>query len=196
MVNHDSGDALAGFVASLSSLDVAEVIVVDNASGDGSADHLDSDVALRVVQTGANLGYGGGANRGLALAHAELVLISNPDVTVHPGALAELAEALQEDPVLAIAGPTIVGPDGSRYPSPRRFPSFTAAAGHALLGTLLPANRFSRRYRMDDLDLDLDPAAPRREVDWVSGASFLARRRALVELGGFDEAYFMYVEDL
>jgi N-acetylglucosaminyl-diphospho-decaprenol L-rhamnosyltransferase len=205
VVNHDSGDTLAGCVASLRADNAAEVVVVDNASSDGSADVLGADPAVRLVRTGANLGYGAGANRGIAaLANggAEFILVSNPDVVVRPGTIAALARALVADPTLAIAGPCIVGADGTRYPSARRFPSVTVAAGHALLGTLVPGNRFSRRYRMEDLDPaattkmeDLDPAASTK-VDWVSGACFLARRRALEELGGFDEAYFMYVEDV
>ena len=120
----------------------------------------------------------------------DLVLVSNPDVAVHRGALAALVEVLGADPTLAIAGPRILEADGTRYPSARRFPSLLDAAGHALLGDLAPANRFTRRYRMGDLDIDAVT-----EVDWVSGACFLARRRALEELGGFDESYFMYAED-
>lgn len=198
VVNHDAGEAMAGFLASLPASEVAEVIVVDNASSDGSSDGLDTGTGtgsgvgppVRVVRTGANLGYGSGANRGVAMTEAEFVLVSNPDVAVHDGALATLTAAFAADPTLAIAGPTIVGSDGVRYPSARRFPSVVVAAGHALLGPVAPDNRFSRRYRMDDLDRSA--TVP---VDWVSGACFMARRQALKELGGFDESYFMYLED-
>ncbi|HUY22224.1 MAG TPA: glycosyltransferase family 2 protein [Acidimicrobiales bacterium] len=191
VVNHDAGRALLECVASLRAEGVAEVTVVDNASTDGSPAALESvDDEVRVVRTGANLGYGAGANRGIATATAELVLVSNPDVAVHPGALVALARVLAADPTLAVVGPRILEADGSRYPSARRFPSLVDAVGHALLAGVAPTNRFSRRYRM----ADLDPDAP-TEVDWVSGACFLARRRALDELGGFDEAYFMYAED-
>jgi N-acetylglucosaminyl-diphospho-decaprenol L-rhamnosyltransferase len=191
VVNHDAGDTLGTFLASLKAENVSEVIVVDNASRDGSSDRVDGDPDIRVVRTGVNLGYGAGANRGVAVTNAELVLVSNPDVSVHPGALAALVAAFGDDPTLAIAGPCIFDTDGTRYPSARRFPSMGAAAGHALLGVLTPGNRFSRRYRMDDLDPSTTTG-----VDWVSGACFMARRRALEELGGFDESYFMYVEDL
>jgi N-acetylglucosaminyl-diphospho-decaprenol L-rhamnosyltransferase len=202
VVNHDAGEVLGTFLASLRTRPhagdpdgdrnlVTEVIVVDNASSDGSSDGVDDDPAVRVVRTGANLGYGAGANRGIALADAEFVLVSNPDVSVHPGAIAALVEAFADDPTLAIAGPEILAVDGTRYASGRRFPSLATAAGHALIGILAPGNRFTRRYRMDDLDRSTTVA-----VDWVSGACFLARGRALKELGGFDESYFMYVEDL
>lgn len=181
----------ADFLTSLRAESVSELIVVDNASSDGSSDGLDSDPTVRVLRTGANLGYGAGANRGIAATTAELVLVSNPDVSVHPGALDALAAAFAADATLAIAGPCILGADGPRYPSARRFPSTVVGAGHVLLGLLAPGNRFTRRYRM----ADLDPTSE-ANVDWVSGACFMARHRALDELGGFDESYFMYFEDV
>ncbi len=191
VVNHEAGAALLECVASLRAEGVVEVTVVDNASSDGSTEALVSaDGAVRLVQTGTNLGYGAAANRGIDATGLELVLVSNPDVAVHRGALAALVEVLGADPVLAVAGPRILEADGTRYPSARRFPSLVDAAGHALLGDLAPDNRFTRRYRMGDLASDHVT-----EVDWVSGACFLARRRALEELGGFDESYFMYAED-
>ena len=101
-----------------------------------------------------------------------------------------LLEVLGADPTLAVVGPRILEPDGTRYPSARRFPSMLDAAGHAVLGDVVPNNRFTRRYRLGYLD-----AVDVTDVDWVSGACFLARRRALEELGGFDESYFMYAED-
>jgi N-acetylglucosaminyl-diphospho-decaprenol L-rhamnosyltransferase len=191
VVNHDAGDALGGFLASVRAEQVTEVIVVDNASSDGSSDALAADPSVRVVRTGANLGYGAGVNRGLAATGAEFVLVSNPDVSVHPGALATLMTAFAADPTLAIAGPSILATDGTRYPSARRFPSMAVAAGHVLLGMLVPGNRFTRRYALGYLDAEATV-----NVDWVSGACFMARHRALTELGGFDESYFMYVEDV
>jgi N-acetylglucosaminyl-diphospho-decaprenol L-rhamnosyltransferase len=191
VVNHDAGDCLAAFLATVRSEGVGEVVVVDNASSDGSSDGLDDDGAVRVIRTGANLGYGSGANRGVAVTEAEFVVVANPDIVVHPGALAALTAAFAADPTLAIAGPRIMDSDGARYPSARRFPSATTAVGHALLGMVAPGNRYSRHYRMTDLD----PSAP-AVVDWVSGAFFMVRRRAFVELDGFDESYFMYLEDV
>ncbi|HVC71405.1 MAG TPA: glycosyltransferase family 2 protein [Acidimicrobiales bacterium] len=199
VVNHDAGETLAAFLETLRSEKVSEVIVVDNNSSDGSSDGVDLDPTVRVVRTGVNLGYGAGANRGLALTDADLVLVSNPDVAVHPGALSALAAAFAADPTLAIAGPRILEADGRRYPSARRFPSMTVAAGHALFGMISPGNRFSRRYRMTDLDSSSNRPSDRSAgiaVDWVSGACFMARAAALKELGGFDEAYFMYLEDV
>lgn len=191
IVNHDAGEALLACVSSLQEEGVDELVVVDNASTDGSVERLESEhPSAKVVRTGRNLGYGAGVNRGLALVGKDLVLVCNPDVVVHPGALAVMAGVLADDPVAAVVGPCILEPDGSRYPSARRFPSWVVALGHALLGTVRPQNRYTRRYRMDDL-LVAKPS----QVDWVSGACFLARRRVLEEIGGFDERYFMYLED-
>jgi N-acetylglucosaminyl-diphospho-decaprenol L-rhamnosyltransferase len=192
VVNHNAGEVLLRCLRSLRGEGPLRVTLVDNASRDGSAAAASkSDPSVFVVELHENLGYGAGANRGLERVRSEFVLVSNPDVEVHPGAIGKLTEALRSDSGLAIAGPRIEEPDGSRYPSARRFPSTVDAAGHALLGQLVPNNRFTRRYKMSDLD-----PSQVSVVDWVSGACFLARRQALVELGGFDEAYFMYVEDL
>jgi N-acetylglucosaminyl-diphospho-decaprenol L-rhamnosyltransferase len=90
-----------------------------------------------------------------------------------------------------MVGPRIYTDTGAVYPSVRHFPSLVDAAGHALFALINPANRFTKRY---------NPGTPDGEgmVDagWISGSCFLARRSALEELGGFDEAYFMYAEDM
>ena len=200
VVNHDAGDALLGCVASVRAAGVRELVVVDNSSSDGSLERLAAvDVGV-VVPTGRNLGYGRAANRGVARTRSELVLICNPDLVVGPGAVAALVDALDAAPDVAIAGPLLRNPDGSRYPSARSFPSLAVAAGHALGGLVAPGNRWSRRYKMADRLAELDrsgslPSAP-IAVDWVSGACVLVRRVAFDAIGGFDERYFMYAEDV
>lgn len=192
MVNHDAGAVLLDCVASLRAEGISDLVVVDNASTDGSASVLaEAQPSVRIIETGENLGYGAGANRGIESLRTEIVLVCNPDVAVHRGSIAALESTLTADQSIAIAGPLILEPDGTRYPSARRFPSFTDAAGHALLGQWLPDNRFSRRYRMEDLETSISST-----VDWVSGACFAVRRKAMNDLGGFDEAYFMYAEDV
>jgi N-acetylglucosaminyl-diphospho-decaprenol L-rhamnosyltransferase len=167
------------------------VVVVDNASDDDSLERLEKvDPDVRVMRSGRNLGYGAGANRGVAVLDDDYVLVCNPDVVVHAGAVEVLIGSLDSDASAGIAGPRILEPDGSRYPSARAFPSSIDAVGHALLGAVRPGNRFTRRYRRDDLSVDRVST-----VDWVSGACFLARRSLFEALGGFDEGYFMYLED-
>jgi N-acetylglucosaminyl-diphospho-decaprenol L-rhamnosyltransferase len=202
VVDHEAGSLLADCVRSILSDRVAPVIVVENGTL-GSSDAALGDLVaedparpVRVVHPGRNLGFGAGVNRGLAALAAEepapeWVLVSNPDLVVHAGAATALREALESHPAWAIVGPRIYTDSGEVYPSVRNFPSFVDAAGHALLAMVNPDNRFTRRY---------NPGSPEGGVvaaaGWVSGSCFLARRSALEELGGFDEAYFMYAEDM
>ena len=81
------------------------------------------------------------------LADLELLLVCNPDLEVPAGAVDVLAAAIDADPACALVGPLIRTPDGDRYPSARRFPSMVDAAGHALLGSFAPENRFTRNYQ-------------------------------------------------
>ena len=192
IVNFNAGEHLLACVRSLRAEGVVSITVADNASADGSVEALEAaDPDVRVVRTGSNLGMGQGNNRGAAGLTGELLLIVNPDVVVAPGALATLADALLADETVGIAGPRIENPDGTRYPSARRFPSLVDATGHAVLGLVWPRNPFTRRYRQDDWE----PEAA-SDVDWVSGACFLIRRSLWDELGGFDRRYFMYMEDV
>jgi N-acetylglucosaminyl-diphospho-decaprenol L-rhamnosyltransferase len=192
VVNYNAASDLVTCVASLRANGVDPVIVVDNGSTDGSRAALAAaDPAAKWVDAGANLGYGGGANAGAAHVSDSDLLVCNPDVILDAGAVDALSARLLEDPRLGIVGPTVRNPDESVYPSARQFPDLVDAVGHGLLGMVAPRNRFTRRYRM----LDWDHASP-ADVDWVSGACLLARRQAWDEVGGFDRAYFMYLEDV
>jgi len=199
VVDYEAADVLAGCVRSLLDEQVAEVVVVENGAPDTARAALDAaGLSVPLVVPGRNLGYGAGANRGMAAAAdgvgadgADLVLVCNPDLRLHPGAVAALVAALDDRQAWAIVGPRILTPDGDVYPSVRAFPSMVDAAGHALLALFSPDNPFTRRYR--DRGADGDDLA---DADWVSGACFLARRSAMDQLGGFDEAYFMFAEDM
>jgi N-acetylglucosaminyl-diphospho-decaprenol L-rhamnosyltransferase len=187
VVDFHAESALSQCVDSLRLNDVRQIVVVENGEpGSTVAALRDRDVTI--VEPGLNLGYGRGANRGVArVKDHELVLISNPDVVVHHGAVAALVVALDAQPRVAIVGPQIRRPDGSVYPSHRVFPNFWLAGLHALLAPIWPTNPATRRYRSRHDD---------GTVDWVSGACFMIRRSAFEEVGGFDERYFMFAEDM
>jgi N-acetylglucosaminyl-diphospho-decaprenol L-rhamnosyltransferase len=192
IVNYNAGPHLLACIRSLRADGVAQIVVVDNQSSDGSLEAaVAADPDVQVVQTGANLGFGAAVNRGVPLVSGPTVLILNPDVVVEPGLVKTLGAALDSDPEVGIVGPRTENPDGSLYPSSRTFPALGDAIGHAFLVLVAPHNRFTRRYRM----LDWDHARERR-VDWVSGACMLIRRTCFDQLGGFDTRYFMYLEDV
>ncbi len=193
VVNYNACDHLLDCVASLEAEGVGEVVVADNGSSDASATALAArHPRAKWLATGANLGYGKAANAGACAQDGrDYVLVCNPDVVFQPGSVAALVRHLEQSPAVGLVGPRIVGADGELYPSARRFPDLVEALGHAFLGQFWPGNPFSRRYRMSNWD-----HAQAREVDWVSGACFVARRRAWDEVGGFDPAYFMYMEDV
>lgn len=194
VVDYDAGGLLADCVRSLLDEGAGEVVVVENGDA-AAARHVlaAAGVGAPVVETGRNVGYGAAANRGVALSgRSPYVLVCNPDLRVHPGAVRTLAAALGGHPEWAIVGPTVLDAAGAVYPSVRRFPSWVDAAGHALLALVWPDNPFTRRYHGEGAA----GGRPAREVDWVSGACFCARREAFEELGGFDERYFMFAEDI
>jgi N-acetylglucosaminyl-diphospho-decaprenol L-rhamnosyltransferase len=168
-----------------------ELVVVDNGSRDDSVAQLRSaHPDVRVVSAPGNRGYSRAVNLGTAATRAPIVAVLNADTQLEPGAAGALVGLLEEEPRLALAGPRIRNLDGSDYPSGRIFPSVADAVGHGLLGLWWPTNPFTTRYRQ----LDADPAISRL-VDWLSGAAIWERRAALDEVGGWDERYFMYLED-
>lgn len=195
VVNFESGPLLLDCVRSLladTSAGRPEVVVVDNGSADGSVAALRAVLPeVAVLTPPGNVGYAAAANRGIAATGAPVVAVVNPDVVVEPGTAAALLARFDREPDLAEVGPALHNPDGSQYPSARLHASTVDAIGHAVLGRVRPRNRFTRRYRQ----LDADWGRP-RDVDWVSGALVFLRRRALDSVGGWDERYFMYLEDV
>jgi N-acetylglucosaminyl-diphospho-decaprenol L-rhamnosyltransferase len=191
IVDFNAGAHLAAAVDSVRAAGVRDVVVVDNAGGGASRRALGrraDEVAL--VEPGRNLGFGAGANRGVAsLPDVDHVLVCNPDVVLHEGAGDALVAALVAHPSWGLVGPTILTEGGAPYPSVRRFPAPLDAVGHATLGRVWPRNPFTRHYREQG-------AASDGTADWVSGSCFLVRRELFEQLGGFDERYFMFAEDM
>ena len=196
VVNYEAGSLLTACVGSLLADDsaggVPEVVVIDNGSVDGSVAALEAAFPdVTVIRPGANLGFGRAANLGAAATRSPIVAVLNPDAEVEPGTAAALLGRFAADDRLAAVGPQLRNPDGSRYPSARSAPSLGDAIGHALLGVVAPSNRFTRSYRQ--LDADPDVA---RTVEWISGAAVWLRRDALDRVGGWDEQFFLFFEDV
>ncbi len=197
IVNFNAGSALESAVRSIladrATPDAApEVVVVDNASSDGSIEALGRALpAARVIRAGANLGYSAAANLGIAATRAPVIAVCNPDIEIEAGTASALLARFDAEPDLGAAGPQIRNVDGTVYPSARSQPSLVDAAGHGLLVLVWATNPFTRRYRQ----LDADPART-RDVDWLSGSAIWLRRRAVDEVHGWDEQFFMYLEDV
>lgn len=187
VVDFHAGEALATCVNSLRANGVVDIVVVENGEPASSALAL-GELLIDLVTPGVNLGYGGGVNRGAARApRRRYLLVSNPDVVVHDGAVEALVRFADAHPEVGIVGPRIVAGDGTIYPSQRSFPNVWLAGAHALLEPLWARNPATRRYRSRRSD---------DSVDWVSGAFMLITREVFERVGGFDERYFMFAEDM
>ncbi|HUY07567.1 MAG TPA: glycosyltransferase family 2 protein [Acidimicrobiales bacterium] len=192
VVNHNAGDSLFACVTSLVTSGIESIVVVDNDSHDASLAPVQRAYPdVRVILSRKNLGYGSAVNLGRAELVDEHIFVCNPDLVIDREAPALLAEYLSHHHDTGVVGPRIFETNGQVYPSARSFPSITDAFGHALLSMFWPHNRFSRRYRFATIG-----ATHAVSADWVSGACFLVCAEAFDAVGGFDERYFMYVEDL
>ncbi|MEX2421131.1 MAG: glycosyltransferase family 2 protein [Actinomycetota bacterium] len=195
VVNHNAGGylsrCLATVLANTGDAEV-EVVVVDNASSDGSASAAREVFGqVQVIETGTNRGFAAGVNVGIGATTAPFVFVLNPDAEIWEGTLERFVKLARERPRAGAIGPMIRNTDGSIYPSGRRVPSVGVAVGHALLGSFWHDNPFSRRYRSAGWDRSTE-----REVDWISGSAFLVRREALDEVGPLDERFFLYAEEV
>lgn len=187
IVDYHADQVLVECVDSLLDNGIESIVVVENGEV-GSVPPSLLEPGIMLVSPGVNLGYGRGVNRGVAAARrSKYVLVSNPDVVAHEGSIAALVAYLDSHREVALVGPLILRPDGTVYPSKRVFPNVWLAGLHAILAPLWPGNPATRRYRSTRSD---------GTVDWVSGACFLIRREAFEKVGGFDERYFMFAEDM
>ena len=166
------------------------VTVVDNASADDSA-AVARELGVQVIENGSNRGFAVAVNAGLRAGTAPWVLIFNPDAALPEDGLARLVATAESVDSCGCVGPRIANLDGTEYASGRRFPDLWTAAAHALLGRLAPGNPATRRYHARDIDRTKTTA-----VDWVSGCCMVLRRSTWESLGGLDESYFMYLEDV
>lgn len=168
-----------------------EIVVVDNASPDGTSTYLrDRWPHIRVIDAGANRGFAGANNIGIQQSSGELVLLLNPDTIAGPGAIDRLVATLDADPAAAIVGPRIEDAAGVVELSFGRMLSPLAEFRQKLL---VVGN--DRRWPVVGALVARMTSEP-RHVDWVSGACLMARRADLEAVGLLDERFFMYTEDV
>lgn len=170
-----------------------QTIVIDNASSDDSAGMVRSRFPdMTLVTNPDNVGFGRAVNQALAMATGRFCLLLNPDAEILDGAIAALAAYLDSHPDVGVAGPQLLNPDRTPQPSLRRFPTRgTAFVESTILQQFIPRARLLQRYYCEDL-------APNEvhEVDWLVGACLMVRRATIQEVGGLDESFFMYSEEL
>jgi N-acetylglucosaminyl-diphospho-decaprenol L-rhamnosyltransferase len=182
IVAYQSADTISDAVGSvINQPEVAEVVVVDNASPDTSAAWA-STAGARVVEAGSNRGFGAGCNLGAAHTSSPFVLFLNPDAAVSPGTVRGLVDhLLVNDRTAVVASELWTAAGGRQEASRRRSPSVVRAPLEPGLAGRLDDRHFRRTGAV--------------HVDWVSGACMLVRRDALLEVGGFDERFFLYSEE-
>ena len=168
-----------------------DVIVVDNASTDGTREFVESRFPRARVVESVNRGFAHGNNRGLITSDARYVLFLNPDTQILDGTFGALIEMLDGRPEIGLVGVRQLRADGELHPTIRRFPTASRAFGEALLSERWPVHPSWSGERV------LDPAAYEKECecDWTSGSFMLTRREALQSAGYLDERFFIYSEE-
>ena len=193
IVSWNVSELLLGCLSSLPLDDPeVEVIVVDSASTDGTPERVAATFPkVHLITSRDNLGYSRGNNLGFAAARGALWMVLNPDTAVEPGAIETLSKYLEAHPETACVGPGLVYGDGTSQSSRRRFPTLqTAIFESTWLRSLAPRGVLATYYGEDW------PVDRPVEVDWLVGAALLLRADAVRQVGGFDEGFFMYSEEL
>ena len=190
VVSYNSAEHLRGCVEPLVRSERTDVVVVDSASADASLETV-RDLRLEALQLDENRGFAHACNVGWRRGSAPFVLFLNPDARIDPASLERLVAAAEPEHVGAVA-PRIEGADGTLDHSLRRFPRLRSTYAQGLFLHRL----FPRAEWVDELVRDEDAYGRRWSPDWVSGACVLVRRSLLEQLGGLDEGFFLYCEDL
>jgi len=161
-----------------------EIILLDNASSDQSVESVQHAFpAVAIVRTGGNLGFARANNLGILASQSESVLLMNNDAVANPGSIGSLVAVMEQDDRIGIVGPQLRNPDGSLQLSYGRFPSVLRVVGG------LRIRKVDRYYEGTGYENPHD-------VDWMTGACLLVRRRMLEEIGLLDERFFFNYEDV
>ncbi|MFB1295231.1 glycosyltransferase family 2 protein [Mycobacterium sp. pW049] len=196
-VTYSPGAHLDRFLATLAHATdrPVTVIMADNGSTDGAPEEaVERYSNARLFRTGGNLGYGTAVNRAVAeyglTSCSDFFIVANPDVQWGPHSIDQLLEAAARWPRAGSLGPLIRDPDGTVYPSARHLPSIVRGGMHAVVGPVWKSNPWTAAYRQERTD------PSERAVGWLSGSCLLLRGSAYAAITGFDERYFMYMEDV
>ncbi|MGH7261898.1 MAG: glycosyltransferase family 2 protein [Nitrospiraceae bacterium] len=192
VVSYNSAEDLPDCLSSVAGQHGVEVAmtVVDNCSADDSVATA-HDHGARVLTNASNRGFAAAVNQGLRGGRSPWVLIINPDARLMQGGLQAMIDTVGHNGRIGCVGPKTTDMAGNTYPSARSFPGLFTAVVHGLLGSVWSGNPATRRYHAGN-----GASTVAAEVDWVSGCCMLLPRRAWEDVGGFDERYFMYVEDM
>lgn len=183
IVAYMSAGTLLRAVRSARDSGITEIVVVNNVSPDDSA-AIAAEAGATVITAARNDGFGAGCNLGMAHTSSAYILLLNPDASVASNTVPALERYLDEHPRAAIVASDLITPTGGTEVARRRFPSLVRTLLEPGLSARLDERYYARRQ----------PNGGR--VDWVTGAVVLARRCALEQVGGFDERYFLYFEDV
>ncbi len=169
-----------------------ETIVVDNASGDGSAEMVEREFPqVRLIRNGENRGFAAANNQGIAVARGRYILLLNSDTLLIEDVLRKAVEFGDSHPKAAVAGCRVLNPDGTLQRTCFMFPSvLNMLLAATYLYKLMPRSRFFGRERMTWWDRNDE-----RQVDVVTGCFMLVRREAIEQVGAMDERFFMYAEE-
>ncbi|MDD5410521.1 MAG: glycosyltransferase family 2 protein [Methylobacter sp.] len=196
IVNYNAGELLRGCVDSLLSCPLEiEIIVVDNASKDGSLDALLGLPCVQIIRNTTNVGFAAACNTGARVSSAPFLLFLNPDCSFKSGALVGLLDAMNVGDRVGMAGGFLINLDGTEQAGGRRaiptpWRSFVRAFGLARYSDRWPRLFF-------DFNLHKQPLPDQAiEVEAISGACMMVRREAVQDVGEWDEDYFLHCEDL
>jgi GT2 family glycosyltransferase len=193
IINYNTCDLLRECLFSIMTQTADHIVVVDNASTDESVQMVKTEFpAISLLALEQNVGYGAASNRGIARCQTEHIVLLNADTVMKPGALRALSDYLQSHPRAAIVGPRILNQDGTLQRSSFYFPTplpillYVSGLYPWISGILLLKNRILQQGSNESAVA----------VPWILGAALAFRQEQIREIGGFDERFFMYFEEV
>ncbi len=183
-------DSIASLQSAISKVSY-EVIIINNNSPMKIPSSIQKDKKYTIINSEKNLGYGGGINRGVAVANGEYILVANPDVIFHKQSIAKLIARMKHDKKIGLIGPKCLDENGDTLLSVSGFPKLPGAIiAFSFIDKLFPNNQYSKKYWMRNFNYKKE-----RYVPAVGGACMLYRKSAFEAINGCDARFFMYFEE-